>query len=341
MVDSINSTSSVGLVTTTTTQTTTATGSSDAFAQALATAETSSSSGVASISNAANGRADFISGQLGIELNDRGVPMNVLYFDTNGQLLTSSSFDAPQILKFTHEFGISLTDLTGLGQQMDAANIGYRPYELYPGTRSNHGIDFDNLIAGGMGTAYDWTEDPLVSMKGPSALKSLEANRQLAEDLGISSVLATRPSTSTTSSDTSAAVTAAAATLTSAVDATNGVAQAADTSTAEVAEAVASVLEATTEETAGSLTSADESDVTTSVEEQLDDLLASLSDALDEAVANAGAETTASEGTSEQLSESLQNELIQLVNNLSVQQPALAQHLLAVLQSSVGTTEAA
>lgn len=131
----------------------------------------------------------FRSGQLGIEMHADGKRIQqVVYYDTAGQVLTKSAFYPQDILRNCDQFGIALNDLRGLGQQLDAAGIGYRPYAQYAGTGSNHGIDFDNLIAGGLGSAYDWTVDPLVQLKGPFAAAQLAQDQQMAEKLGIKHV---------------------------------------------------------------------------------------------------------------------------------------------------------
>ncbi len=60
---------------------------------------------------------------------------------------------------FLEKFNIEKTDLTGLADQMAAAGKGFLPYELYPGTGSDHGIDLVELANSGLGTAYDWRVD--------------------------------------------------------------------------------------------------------------------------------------------------------------------------------------
>ena len=127
--------------------------------------------------------ASFVSGRLGVDLNSNGVPLRMVYLDEQGNRLTASAFSAESILRNTQQLGISLGDLKDLGRQLDAAGIGYKPYELYKGTGSDHGIDFDDLIAGGLGTAYDWTRDTNVAAKGPGALKRLEEAAALAKSL--------------------------------------------------------------------------------------------------------------------------------------------------------------
>ena len=102
--------------------------------------------------------------------------------------------DAKQILEITNKYSIPMDDLKGLGEQLDAAGIGYRPYELYSGTGSDAGIDFSDLIAGGLGTAYDWTKDVNAKLKDSflvgtgvenQASKIVEENKKLADSLGI------------------------------------------------------------------------------------------------------------------------------------------------------------
>ena len=131
------------------------------------------------------GKADFVSGRLGVNLNSDGVPSQVAYFDEQGNRLATSDFSAESILRNTRQLGIGLTDLKSLGTQLDAAGVGYKPYELYKGTGSDHGIDFDDLIAGGLGTAYDWTRDANVAAKGRGALGRLEEAGALAKSLNL------------------------------------------------------------------------------------------------------------------------------------------------------------
>ena len=170
--------------------------STTAVANSVTTAASSATTSAGTVSAAANfaaaltdavtaakkKEADFVSGRLGIELQN-GVPAQVVYFSEQGEKLTSSTFSAESILRKTSEFGISLTDLADLGAQLDAAGVGYKPYELYKGTGSDHGVDFADLIAGGLGAAYDWTQDAYVDAKGAGAAKQLEAARALADSL--------------------------------------------------------------------------------------------------------------------------------------------------------------
>lgn len=158
-------------------------------ATAIANTATNSANFAVSLVNAVKvaGKRDaaFVSGRLGIDLSSDGIPSQVVYFDEKGEKLTTSSFSAESILRNTQQLGISLTDLKSLGTQLDAAGIGYKPYKLYKGTGSDHGIDFDDLIAGGLGTAYDWTQDPNVAAKGAGAIKRLEEAGALAKSLNL------------------------------------------------------------------------------------------------------------------------------------------------------------
>lgn len=135
------------------------------------------------VKSTGNLAAAFVSGRLGVDLNSDGIPLRMVYLDQEGNRLTTSAFCAESILRNTQQLGISLNDLKGLGTQLDAAGVGYKPYELYRGTGSDHGIDFDDLIAGGLGTAYDWTRDANVADKGPGAIRRLEEAAALAQSL--------------------------------------------------------------------------------------------------------------------------------------------------------------
>ncbi|GAB1408986.1 hypothetical protein MASR1M90_01400 [Desulfovibrionales bacterium] len=139
----------------------------------------------AALTKAMHREATFVSGRIGLNLSADGVPSQVVYFSETGEKLTTSTFSAESILRKTQKFGIDLKDLQGLGEQLDAQSIGYRPYHLYGGTGSDHGIDFDDLIAGGLGTAYDWTKDANVASKGPWAKEHLAASQALAKELGL------------------------------------------------------------------------------------------------------------------------------------------------------------
>lgn len=165
-------------------QTTALATSGSSFVAALVSASAAQpNSGTDATSNA---NRSFRSGRLSIDMHADGQRINgVSYFDEAGQKLTTSGFWPQDILRQCERFNIPLSDLQGLGPQLDAAGVRYKPYEQYAGTGSNHGIDLDNLASGGMGTAYDWTQDPLVSAKGPQALVQLQADQALAQRLGL------------------------------------------------------------------------------------------------------------------------------------------------------------
>lgn len=69
------------------------------------------------------------------------------------------AFNAPEILKVLKLYGIDKSQLAQLADVLDANGIKYMPFELYPGTGSDSGIDLRDLANGGMGTAHDWTVD--------------------------------------------------------------------------------------------------------------------------------------------------------------------------------------
>lgn len=130
------------------------------------------------------GDADFVSGQIGVNLK-QGRPTAVVFFDQAGRKLTQTTFDAKSILKTADRLGIPLADLNGLADQLDEAKISYKPYSLLAGTGSDHGIDLRDLASGGLGTAYDWRTDVNVSAKGKFAPHRLAEAQALADRLGL------------------------------------------------------------------------------------------------------------------------------------------------------------
>lgn len=164
--------------------------SSQDFAALLSQATTTIST---STTNPAIGKADYVSGRIGLNLKG-GVPAEFVYFNEQGAVLRKSTFTAESLLKNSSEFGISLTDTQGIKQQLENANVGYKPYELYPGTGSDHGINFDDLIAGGLGTAYDWRKDDNAAQKDQvligtaaqgQATRILQEAQALSDRLGL------------------------------------------------------------------------------------------------------------------------------------------------------------
>lgn len=115
----------------------------------------------------------------------RGQPATFTYLDEKGTALNSTSFNAADLYKYADELGIDLSNIGQLGDLLDEKKVKYKPYELYQGTGSDHGINFQDIAQGGLGTAYDWTKDPLAHLKGPTGVKGLQANQQLASRLGI------------------------------------------------------------------------------------------------------------------------------------------------------------
>jgi hypothetical protein len=125
-------------------------------------------------------------GRLGVEMMPDGQRIaRVTYHSDDGELITNSAFNPVSLLENAQRLGIDRADFRALGEALDAAGIGYRPYELYPGTGSNHGIDLADLADGGLGTVYDWTEDRNAHLKGPTAMASLRHARAVAEACGV------------------------------------------------------------------------------------------------------------------------------------------------------------
>ena len=151
------------------------------FAQLMAKANETSTENAAEV----NKNKTYTSGQLSVELNEKGQPFRVQYFDKDGGLLTKSGFGADHIVRLADKFGIDKADLKGIADQMDKDKVGYKPYELYPGTGSDHGIDLYDLADGGLGTAYDWTKDSKAAQRGLHAESRLAANVAMVEKLNI------------------------------------------------------------------------------------------------------------------------------------------------------------
>lgn len=131
------------------------------------------------------GKADYVSGQIGVNLSRDGKPLSVVFFDEAGRKLTQTTFNAKSILKTAERLSIPLSDLNGLADLLEGAKVGYRPYALHAGTGSDHGIDLRDLASGGLGTAYDWRIDPNVGQKGPMAAKRLAEAQAMAERMGL------------------------------------------------------------------------------------------------------------------------------------------------------------
>lgn len=131
------------------------------------------------------GKADFVSGQVGVNVSKDGKPIAVLFFDENGKKLTQIAFNAQSILKTAERLNIPLSDLNGLADELDEAKTAYAPYALYAGTGSDHGIDLRDLASGGLGTAYDWRRDSNIGQKGPVAALRLAEAQAMADRMGL------------------------------------------------------------------------------------------------------------------------------------------------------------
>lgn len=132
---------------------------------------------------------DIRAGQLGIDTctqrDGQTVICAVAYYDPEGIKLTQSTFDPVQILTMLDRFGIGRSQLKGLEKALDKSGVPYKPYEEFPGTGSDHGINLTDLANGGLGTAYDWRSDPNCRLKGPTACTQVNANALLADKLDL------------------------------------------------------------------------------------------------------------------------------------------------------------
>lgn len=117
--------------------------------------------------------------------NTEGQPASFTYLDEQGNNLNSSIFHPRDLYENANKLGIDLSNVWQLGDLLDEKGVKYKPYELYEGTGSDHGINFYDVAQGGLGTAYDWTKDPLAHLKGESGAKSLADAQALAQRLGI------------------------------------------------------------------------------------------------------------------------------------------------------------
>lgn len=119
--------------------------------------------------------------------------------DSKGALLRGVGMDAPSILRAAESFGLDLTQLNGLADQLDAAGIAYQPGKLY--ANSNAGVNLRDLAAGGLGSAYDWRQDTNASKKGAGAVASVNADNAMASRLGLTpNLMVTSPPLTQTAS---------------------------------------------------------------------------------------------------------------------------------------------
>lgn len=123
----------------------------------------------------------------GLAVHDDGQRINgLIRFDpTTGQRLTTDSFYAGDVLRGLQQQGLGLEALQGLNSALDKTGLNYRPNQQFGAQGSNHGIDFDALARGELGTAYDWTSDINVGAKGPEALAQLRRSQEIAKAFGI------------------------------------------------------------------------------------------------------------------------------------------------------------
>lgn len=89
-------------------------------------------------------RGVFLTGRLGLRLDLHGRPQRMGYFDPEGRLLGQSRFEAATILRCLQKYHIDPHELRRLGDQLDAAGVCYRPYEM---DAEGRGVDFDDLLA--------------------------------------------------------------------------------------------------------------------------------------------------------------------------------------------------
>ena len=69
----------------------------------------------------------FRNGRVSVDMHADGKRINnVSYYDESGQKLTTSGFWPQDILRNCEKFSIPLTDFKDVGQQLDAAGVGYR-----------------------------------------------------------------------------------------------------------------------------------------------------------------------------------------------------------------------
>ena len=130
---------------------------------------------------------------VGVATNMKGLPAELVFYDASGQSLNSSIFSPEGLYREAEKYGIDLSNIGQLGSMLEQKNIGYKPGELYAGTGSNAGIDFEDIARGGLGGKDDWTKaDPLMGVKfeagslgAQTAAQQQNERQALAERLGI------------------------------------------------------------------------------------------------------------------------------------------------------------
>jgi len=107
------------------------------------------------------------------------------FFDPRGLPLYSGTMSPQDIYKFASDYGVDLSSIGSLGSSLTNAGVKYLPGELYSGTGSNLGVNFADIAANKLGSAYDWTQDYFAANKGPYAQSNLSYLQDLAGQLGI------------------------------------------------------------------------------------------------------------------------------------------------------------
>lgn len=118
----------------------------------------------------------------------KNIPAAFVYFDRSGKSVDTSIFQSPELYSNAEKYGINLRGISDIGKQLEAKNLGYLPGQLYPGTGSNHGINFSDIENGWLGSAYDWTVDPKAYFKGPTATDYIKNNEALVNRLKLSKI---------------------------------------------------------------------------------------------------------------------------------------------------------
>ena len=115
-----------------------------------------------------------------LDVNDR---QSLWVMNNQGEAISQVPMSAPDILRTSRDFGLDIGALSTLADQMDAKGVRYLPGALHAG--SDQGVDLRDLAQGGMGSAYDWTSDPLAHLKGPGAQDAVAANALMAQEMGL------------------------------------------------------------------------------------------------------------------------------------------------------------
>lgn len=151
-----------------------------------------------------------------LDVNDR---QSLWVMNNQGEAISQVPMSAPDILRTSRDFGLDIGALSTLADQMDAKGVRYLPGALHAG--SDQGVDLRDLAQGGMGSAYDWTSDPLAHLKGPGAQDAVAANALMAQEMGLkrgASTGQTAPASATAANGSAAAASNTDNTATSPAD---------------------------------------------------------------------------------------------------------------------------